>query len=170
MKIHKQGCMANISCLAIHLDGVCPGPYGKCTCDTLPETLIMPSHQPPKSEKCEGICNHCSYKINECPKDHSPASNKVKCELHCWNRSKELNGDHSDCEFCCVCKTGYTPNGIKPSPASTEEWENRIWRWATNHAKGIHSDEFATLFEEIRSIRAQATEAGYQKGIKDGSK
>lgn len=59
---------------------------------------------------------------------------------------------------------------FSPSPASTEGWENRIWRWATNHAKGIHSDEFATLFEEIRSIRAQATEAGYQKGIKDGSK
>lgn len=25
--------MANVSCLVIHPDGICPGPYGKCTCD-----------------------------------------------------------------------------------------------------------------------------------------
>ncbi len=29
---HKPGCMANVSCAVYHADGVCPGPYGKCTC------------------------------------------------------------------------------------------------------------------------------------------
>lgn len=38
-KIHKPGCMANLSCLVYHPDGVCPGPYGKCTCD---EIKVMP--------------------------------------------------------------------------------------------------------------------------------
>lgn len=33
MKIHKPGCLANVSCLVVHTDGVCPGPYGKCTCE-----------------------------------------------------------------------------------------------------------------------------------------
>lgn len=36
-KHHKPGCMANISCLVLHYDGICPGPYGKCTCDQLPD-------------------------------------------------------------------------------------------------------------------------------------
>lgn len=29
---HEPGCMANMQCLVIHSDGICPGPYGKCTC------------------------------------------------------------------------------------------------------------------------------------------
>lgn len=32
IKIHKPGCMANMHCLVIHPDGICPGPYGQCTC------------------------------------------------------------------------------------------------------------------------------------------
>ncbi len=35
IKIHKPGCLANVSCLVIHPDGICPGPYGKCTCDSM---------------------------------------------------------------------------------------------------------------------------------------
>lgn len=46
MKIHKQGCLANASCLVVHLDGVCPGPYGKCTCGGDDTNLY-----PPKIEK-----------------------------------------------------------------------------------------------------------------------
>lgn len=36
-KIHKAGCAANISCAVYHLDGICPGPYGKCTCHDIEE-------------------------------------------------------------------------------------------------------------------------------------
>lgn len=39
-KIHKPGCMANISCLVAHSDGICPGPYGKCTCDSINNAQI----------------------------------------------------------------------------------------------------------------------------------
>src|SRR3990167_4330457 len=34
---HKPGCMINRRCLVVHLDGICPGPYGKCSCHELPE-------------------------------------------------------------------------------------------------------------------------------------
>lgn len=37
-KQHKPGCMTNLQCLVYHPDGVCPGPYGQCTCSYLPET------------------------------------------------------------------------------------------------------------------------------------
>ena len=47
MKTHKPGCMINTSCLVVHPDGVCPGPYGKCTCDSISEApineAVMPS-------------------------------------------------------------------------------------------------------------------------------
>lgn len=39
MKSHKQGCLANTSCLVIHPDGICPGPYGKCTCDVIDHSI-----------------------------------------------------------------------------------------------------------------------------------
>ena len=42
-KQHKPWCMANISCLVIHLDGKCPGPYGRCTCETPQQTEIPPT-------------------------------------------------------------------------------------------------------------------------------
>lgn len=29
---HDPGCMIHRSCLVIHPDGICPGPYGKCSC------------------------------------------------------------------------------------------------------------------------------------------
>lgn len=45
MKIHKSGCIANVSCLVIHSDGVCPGPYGKCTCDGLEPKPTMGKEQ-----------------------------------------------------------------------------------------------------------------------------
>lgn len=35
---HKPGCMALINCTVYHADGICPGPYGKCTCDQVLET------------------------------------------------------------------------------------------------------------------------------------
>lgn len=35
---HKPGCMALINCTVYHADGICPGPYGKCTCDQILET------------------------------------------------------------------------------------------------------------------------------------
>lgn len=29
---HESGCLINTRCLVYHIDGVCPGPYGTCTC------------------------------------------------------------------------------------------------------------------------------------------
>lgn len=34
---HKPGCMINTRCLVYHVDGVCPGPYGQCTCSQITE-------------------------------------------------------------------------------------------------------------------------------------
>lgn len=33
-------------------------------------TCPIHPHPEPKVEKCEGICKHCPYYVNECPKDH----------------------------------------------------------------------------------------------------
>lgn len=35
-KIHKPDCLLNVHCLVIHPDGICPGPYGTCTCNITP--------------------------------------------------------------------------------------------------------------------------------------
>lgn len=35
LQTHALGCMANIKCLVLHTDGVCTGPYGKCTCPSI---------------------------------------------------------------------------------------------------------------------------------------
>ena len=35
-RVHKNGCMKDVRCLVVHLDDVCPGPYGKCNCFELP--------------------------------------------------------------------------------------------------------------------------------------
>ncbi len=43
MKEHKPGCLANTHCAVYHADGVCPGPYGKCTCDEIGSTLLPSS-------------------------------------------------------------------------------------------------------------------------------
>jgi hypothetical protein len=43
-KQHKAGCLANVSCLVYHPDGVCTGPYGKCTCDQLPPEITLTSN------------------------------------------------------------------------------------------------------------------------------
>jgi len=60
-KIHKQGCLANVHCLVYHPDGVCPGPYGKCNCDELPETppiqisnADITGHHAPKDSATQG--------------------------------------------------------------------------------------------------------------------
>lgn len=49
-KIHKPGCMANIQCSVFHADGICPGPYGKCTCDGINSNTSIPSMTQPKQQ------------------------------------------------------------------------------------------------------------------------
>lgn len=52
--------MANTACLVIHEDGICPGPYGKCTCD---EITITPS---PRIDWCDACKKDHGY---DCPLD-----------------------------------------------------------------------------------------------------
>ncbi len=40
-KEHKPGCLANVSCLVIHPDGICPGPYGQCTCASIGNNALI---------------------------------------------------------------------------------------------------------------------------------
>ncbi len=47
MKIHKPGCLASVQCLVVHPDGRCPGPYGKCTCDSTPNDTARESQNQP---------------------------------------------------------------------------------------------------------------------------
>ncbi len=51
MKQHKPGCMANIKCAVYHADGICPGPYGICTCDTIESNISVPIPTPPHQDK-----------------------------------------------------------------------------------------------------------------------
>lgn len=48
--------MANLRCLVIHTDGICPGPYGKCTCDDSPSPVE-------KKEDCACHEPHISSKV-----------------------------------------------------------------------------------------------------------
>lgn len=40
-KQHKPGCLANMSCAVYHADGICPGPYGRCNCDSIKDTSLI---------------------------------------------------------------------------------------------------------------------------------
>lgn len=65
-RTHKAGCMANMVCAVYHPDGVCPGPYGKCTCDEIPnqpEPKLDIGHRPETTKECgcdnKTICIKC---------------------------------------------------------------------------------------------------------------
>ena len=59
-KQHKAGCLINVQCAVVHSDGICPGPYGKCTCP-----------EPPKEpQECKhgnkiGNCGNCELEPKE---------------------------------------------------------------------------------------------------------
>ena len=36
-KNHKPGCLIYFQCCVYHSDGICPGPYGKCSCGAINE-------------------------------------------------------------------------------------------------------------------------------------
>lgn len=59
---HKPGCMANVVCAVYHPDGICPGPYGQCTCEQIEEKPIEVHDgselvSPPKENKEECGCD-----------------------------------------------------------------------------------------------------------------
>lgn len=70
MKIHKPNCMANVTCAVFHADGVCPGPYGKCTCDGNETNVSVP--MPPNTKKCDCLHSHLACQYNN-PPCHTPA-------------------------------------------------------------------------------------------------
>lgn len=60
-KQHKPGCKGIMSCLVYHPDGVCPGPYGVCTCD-------QPNEY--KSSREKEISDEIESMIKEEPSDN----------------------------------------------------------------------------------------------------
>lgn len=56
IKQHKSGCMANIHCAVYHPDGICSGPYGKCTCDEIEVSKTnMPKPNKEEIQKAEDL-------------------------------------------------------------------------------------------------------------------
>lgn len=73
---HKPGCMANLSCLVYHPDGVCPGPYGKCTCDEIKEKPV--ANQQPEASWEEEFHKIWAFYYGELPGVGAINSNACK--------------------------------------------------------------------------------------------
>lgn len=87
--------MINSACAVYHLDGICPGPYGKCTCDGSESNVIVPFQNIVKDkEHCEKCLKCPDYsKHDYChDKDCSCHQTQQKCKIF----SKECY-EHKEC-------------------------------------------------------------------------
>lgn len=120
IKQHKQGCLANTACAVYHPDGICPGPYGKCTCDGTDSQVggAMPSNKNTMNKCCKKCCSgkrregklhkNCLHK-NDCPcKCHTPQPEKVK--MTCLSLD-------------CPERTGGECNAMERIKPQTNGWE-----------------------------------------------
>lgn len=97
---HKPGCMANMACMVYHDDGICPGPYGKCTCATLPAK--------PESEKLvDRMMNEIQDNIalSSHTPFYSPQQEPYhqRDHAHCFDQETPPcgKGKHTS---CCLCE------------------------------------------------------------------
>ena len=131
-KQHKPGCKINIQCLVYHQDGVCPGPYGTCTCDEITDSNTKPQANLPEVNYMQVgrtiKCGHCH------PKEFGEG----------LKRAEELILNYK-----CECKCHDTP-----SPERSGDWEDELELLCQD----LEGDFIIKLNDFIRKLRQEAVE------------
>lgn len=164
-KKYKPGCMALMSCAVYHEDGVCPGPYGKCTCDQIQDSkmidpLCICGHEKEKHSTGGGMCHAIletrNYNVCYCPSfrpaETGSPKNKSDIEIH---------------------KSKHRITYIYKPPTPKSDW--RELEWLKEHLKlegydlekwdgSLDSYELGHLLSHFSEVDREAEERGYAKG------
>ena len=160
-----------MSCLVIHTDGHCPGPYGQCTCDQIKEqpydalkALNSQSEQVREEYKShDKKC--CSHQVCGCS-CHQP---QEKVQLETVSKSTE-DSYTADLDALEKWKTKFNDDFEKrrislkrewdtPTPQSSSEWRKTL-------ADFGHRFTTEYLIEFVEKLLTQARQEGFEDGLK----